>query len=130
MSGCTTKMYKGSSLSPGEKSIIKTQATMISLGYWIWPAIGTIDGTKTSSMEIYDSLRRFKSFEVLPGEHTLSVYVITSHQGTRGTYSRAPTIFKVNTRPNHAYCVKIIKKDDGYWGRPIIIDENTGEKIE
>jgi len=126
--GCTTRIYEGSGTPAKKTAKIETQAHMISLGYWMWPAIGNIDGRKTSKMKIYDSMRRFQSFEVLPGEHTLSVTVV-SGSGDRGTYTLFPTQIKFTAEECRVYKVKIVKKADGKWGRPVIVDKATNQVV-
>ena len=124
LTGCFTKRYyKGPIRKQSEIAVIDTQATMAHLGYWIWPSISSIDGVGTGKSKIYDSMRRLKRFEVLPGKHTLRVTIV-SGSAERGTYTPylKPLIF--TALAGRGYVVQIIKDNQKGW-KPVIIDRES-----
>jgi len=122
--GCaTTRIYEGAVQPPEKIAVIVTQATMTGLGHWTWPAIGDIDGKKTGKTVIYDSMRRFKRFEVLPGKHTVSVSVVSMHHSGRGQYDQFFTNLSLEAKAGCVYCVKLVKKPGGRGWKPVIVEK-------
>ena len=123
--GCTTRMYDGVTISPGKIAVIDTQATNLGLGYWMWPAIVSIDGKKTGKTVIYDSMRRFQRFEVLPGKHTLSVSVVSRHHSGRGQYDLIPRNLSLEAKAGCVYCVKLLQKPGKKEWYPVIVEKTA-----
>ena len=127
--GCaTTRIYEGAAQSPEKIAVIETRAIMAGLGYWIWPAISHIDGKKTAKTVIYDSMRRFQRFEVLPGKHTVGVIVVSRHHSGRGSYDRFPTNFSLEAKAGCVYRIKLVKKPDGRGWNPVIVEKTSHQK--
>jgi len=123
--GCAMRMYEGAAISPKKIAVIDTQATNLGLGYWMWPAIVSIDGKSTGKNPTWDSMRRFKRFEVLPGKHTLSVSVVSRHHSGRGQYELTPRHLSLEAKAGCVYCVKLLQKPGKKEWYPVIVEKTA-----
>ena len=127
--GCVTnRAYEGAAQSSEKIAVIETQAIMAGLGYWIWPAVSHIDGKKTAKTEIYNSMRRFQRFEVLPGKHSVGVIVVSRHHSGTGSYDRFPTNFSLEAKAGCVYRIKLVKKQDGKGWNAVIVEKTSHQQ--
>ena len=78
--GCAMRMYEGAAISPKKIAVIDTQATNLGLGYWMWPAIVSIDGKSTGKTHI----ERFCRITAPFGARPIRTHPQTPFTGSKG----------------------------------------------
>lgn len=125
----TTKMYDSSKQPAKNIVILYSEASMTGLGSWMWAAIGSIDGKRAGGGRIYDSMRRFKKYEILPGKHVIGAHLVTFHHSGSGDYEKFPKYLKFEATAGHVYVIRVVKKPDGFWGKPVIMDKTSNKLL-